>query len=300
MGSHSGAFDTENEREGTADSAELSHSCSANEPAATVKPQVAQESVALFVSGSPEGVSAKLLQQLAAESDFILAVDAGANQLLAAGITPHLLIGDLDSIDAQTLAQYKAHNVTIESFDPYKNATDVELGIEALYNRGFRRIIATNVLGGRTDHALGSLGALAGAAAERAVEVVLRDEHEVCFFVSSVNGATVLDLCFDEGPIPRYTWSNDVSVKSDRGLTHCREGDDLATAELSLLPKHISLVSWGGPNTVSFTGTEWKLDHYSLSPYSARGISNIVRQQYVRLIVHEGTGTVIVLLTLAQ
>jgi len=217
--------------------------------------------VALIVSGSPEGVSTKLLRELVSQTGFTLALDSGAELLAAAGLVPDLLLGDLDSITPESLARLEASGVPVLKHDAYKNATDVELAIEELYTRGFRRFIATNVLGGRTDHALGSLAALAEAAFNRGMEVTLRDEHEACYFVSGSAQDEVLELEFSEG-----------------------------------LPSHVSLISWGGPSVVSLKGTEWELDRFSLSPYSARGVSNELRSPHLRLEVHKGSATVLLLL----
>lgn len=252
---------------------------------ATYEEQKPLDACALFVSGSPVGVSAPLLQKLAAQVDFILAVDAGANQLQQAGIVPDLLIGDLDSISADTLASYQDEAIAIESFDAYKNATDVELGIETLHARGFTRIIATNVLGGRSDHALGSLGALAGAVRNYDVDVRVYDEQESCFFVCSKQEPKYLQLDMSEWQTLSNTPQNTANAQDSSELH---------------LPEHLSLISWGGTNTVSLTGTEWELDHHELSSYSARGVSNVVRSSHVKLTVHEGSGVVLLLLTHKQ
>ena len=48
--------------------------------------------------GNGEKVSARLLKKLAAQADYVLAADGGANHALACGITPDGVIGDLDSV----------------------------------------------------------------------------------------------------------------------------------------------------------------------------------------------------------
>jgi thiamine pyrophosphokinase len=230
---------------------------------------------ALLVAGSPAGVDAVLLRQLAAQAGFVLAIDAGADQLVAAELTPDLLVGDLDSVSQDTLAQLTAAGVPVQEYDPHKNVTDLELGLEALRSRGYRRVIATNVSGGRTDHALGSLGALASAAYHTDLQLVLYDRDEACYFVGSAAAQSTLSLNFEKNVVPA------------NGLA----------PPLSRHPRHVSLIAWGGPVTVSLSGTEWPLDHYSLSPYSTRGISNILRSPVLRLEVHEGTGIALLLLS---
>lgn len=246
---------------------------------------------ALFVSGSPEGVSAEVLRELVACTGFTLAVDAGAEQVLKAGIAPDLLLGDFDSISPETLAAYEAKGVPVQAFDPYKNATDVELGLEALASLGYRRAIATNVLGGRTDHALGSLGALAGAVAKQGMTIVVRDQKEVCCFASTASPAQ--NICLDTS-----SETTVISVSSERGMEGAGDFGEQPLLTLPVHPRYASLISWGGPATVSFTGTEWELHQHVLSPYSARGVSNLLRASRVQLKVHEGPGVVLLLLTL--
>ncbi len=247
------------------------------------------DDIALFVSGSPAGVDAVLLRELALRATFILAVDSGAEQLVAADITPDLLLGDFDSISPSTLRRLEVEGVPVQSYDPYKNSTDVELGVEELHSRGFRRLIATNVLGGRTDHALGSLGALASAAHTFDMEVALRDTHEVCYFVSSNASQRILELRFEHS-----------QCESQRGQPPF-PGDNPPVDQPLLPPppnpQHVSLMAWGGAVVVSLQGTEWPLDYHVLSPYSARGISNVLRSDVLHFELHEGNGTTLLLLS---
>jgi thiamine pyrophosphokinase len=283
---------------------------------------ITPQTVALLVSGSPVGVSASLLRELASRSDFILALDSGGEQLMRANLIPDLLVGDFDSIKPDTLAWCEERNVPTQTYDRYKNATDLELGMEALRSCGFCRLIASNVLGGRTDHALGALAALAKAAT-CGMEVVLRDQNECCYFVSGNAGAGVLELEFtgaseagaSAGGAPRDSAnalaggaSEDTPAMPAGGASEAGLPDAPAeaghlhrAANLPLLttpppPKQISLIAWGNPATVSLTGTEWELDQYILSPLSALGVSNAMRLPWLRLTIHEGCGTVLLLL----
>lgn len=276
-------------------------------------------SCALFVSGSPAGISPETLQDLAVHARFILAVDSGAHQVHAAGITPHLILGDMDSIDPSVLAHYKAEGVEVRCFDAYKDATDVELALEELIQRGYTHIIATNVLGGRSDHALGSLAALAKAAQEGAA-VMIHDQNELCFFLSAHKEEQVLELDFSRSSIPRCTlngqpnqWFNVSSQPSQSVDTYFQPSQSLDTDFQSsqrfaeehvspastALPQHVSLVSWGGTTVVSEEGLEWPLDHYKLESTSARGISNVARCSIMRISVHEGEGVALLLVTLS-
>ena len=113
--------------------------------------------VVLVLSG--EVYDTKLSRALMAAADFIIAVDAGYDHCLKLGVEPHLLMGDLDSI------QSKPKEVPIIAFDPEKNATDGEHAIRMLSDYDFARIVLLGGLGpGRLDHVSYHLEALMGAA----------------------------------------------------------------------------------------------------------------------------------------
>jgi len=273
-------------------------------------PSVLTQELALMVSGSPVGVSPELLHSLAPCAQFILALDAGGEQLAAAGLTPDLLLGDFDSINKDTLTSLENKGVSVQKYDAYKNATDVELGIEELYLRGYQRVIATNVLGGRSDHALGSLAALAEAAFHRGMELVAIDEKEACIFVAGGTQDKTFELEFE--PVEESTKGTVLAHGDDpRGQVPRVISDDPRDLSPRVVPvsqnrpfvlplafpANVSLVSWGGPSTVSLKGTEWELDHHVLSPYSARGVSNILRSSRLNLEVHKNSATVLLFLS---
>ena len=67
---------------------------------------------ALLVCAAPvSGYEAHVLG-LAATVDLVIAVDGGARLCFVAGVTPDVVVGDLDSIDAETLATVKARQDT--------------------------------------------------------------------------------------------------------------------------------------------------------------------------------------------
>ena len=208
---------------------------------------------ALVVSGSPVGAGVSLLSRLAEVADFILAVDSGADALFEAGLMPDLLLGDFDSIQQSTLDFFRDSGVELEIHDAYKDATDIELAIDRLLELGYSSIIATNVLGGRIDHELASLGCFAQAA-QRGAAVAIVEAHEECLFLSSES--------------------------ERRRLT-------IATPIAATIP-FFSLIPWGGNAIVSISGTEWELDHARLTPFGTLGVSNVPKEDQISVEVHEG------------
>jgi len=105
--------------------------------------------------------------------EYVLACDGGLRHCLAMGITPHAIIGDMDSAPPDALAYY-AH-VPILTFPPEKDATDLELAMAHLYEKGAQTVLALGALGGRFDHQLAHLHVMAGARA-RGMDLLLQDE----------------------------------------------------------------------------------------------------------------------------
>jgi thiamine pyrophosphokinase len=231
------------------------------------------------VSGSPRRASPVLVSRLAQHVDFILAVDSGAEVVRVAGLTPDVLLGDFDSIDPQTQAYYEASAIETVAFDPHKDATDIELALEVVRRRGYSTVLATCALGGRVDHELATLGALA-ALSEQGMRICVVEDAESCAFLSAddVRGGAVDGRRGSAG-----------DGASDRGAPCGLELVGLAATT----PSFISLIPWGGDATVTIRGVEWELDHETLELSSSRGVSNVPIGDRVGIEVHNGTVLVV-------
>ena len=62
--------------------------------------------------------------------DVIICCDGGSKYLFEEGITPHYIIGDLDSSIPQIIQFYKTKNVIFKKFDTKKDETDMEICID--------------------------------------------------------------------------------------------------------------------------------------------------------------------------
>jgi thiamine pyrophosphokinase len=91
-------------------------------------------------------------------ADLLLAADAGASWLAAAGVTPDLLVGDLDSIPSDLLARLKTAGVPIDQHPGDKDASDAELAVERAVADGADEVVLIGALGGeRLDHELANV-----------------------------------------------------------------------------------------------------------------------------------------------
>src|SRR5262245_58117127 len=91
----------------------------------------------------------------------VVAADGGADRALAPGLAVDVLIGDLDSIDAATLARLERDGVRVLGHPAAKDATDLELALDEALALGARHVLVVASAGGRLDHLLSSLLLLA-------------------------------------------------------------------------------------------------------------------------------------------
>lgn len=103
----------------------------------------------------------------------VVAVDAGAEALRAAGLVPHRIVGDLDSVSGETLAHYARLGVPVERHPPEKRDTDAALALAGLEDHD--EILFLGPGGGRVDHALANLHLLAMAATRARARAVDED-----------------------------------------------------------------------------------------------------------------------------
>jgi thiamine pyrophosphokinase len=96
---------------------------------------------------------------------LVVAADSGADQAAPLGLDVDVVVGDLDSIAPQTLADLRHAGVAVEGHHPDKDATDVDLALARAVAGDPERIVLVGGHGGRLDHALATLAALAGVAA---------------------------------------------------------------------------------------------------------------------------------------
>ena len=84
--------------------------------------------------------------------DWVIAADSGLDQAFRLGISPDLVIGDMDSVTAEALARAEATGVTIERHPVDKDASDLELAIDAAATAGYQQATIIGGTGGRIAH----------------------------------------------------------------------------------------------------------------------------------------------------
>ena len=87
--------------------------------------------------------------------DYIIAVDGGYDHLMKQGITPDLLIGDLDSIKSQIKPSQQLIKLPKE-----KDDTDSLYALKEAIKRGFNSFSLFGFLGNKFNHSLANIQCL--------------------------------------------------------------------------------------------------------------------------------------------
>lgn len=101
--------------------------------------------------------SQKLIAPFLKTKPFILCADGGANNARPFGITPHLIIGDLDSITQKTRLFFSTVPII---HNPDQNNTDLEKALNYLLSNNIPSAIIIGATGDRADHTMSNFSIL--------------------------------------------------------------------------------------------------------------------------------------------
>ena len=96
------------------------------------------------------------LLNLLDHSKQIVCCDGAVNKLLKSGREPHIIIGDLDSVEAKYKAKY--HNILVHLND--QNTNDLTKAINWCVTQNIEEVSILGATGEREDHTIGNIGLL--------------------------------------------------------------------------------------------------------------------------------------------
>ncbi len=111
--------------------------------------------ILVFANGLPP--NKKILQPYLMDSPLIVAADGGANYMVDLGISPHYIVGDMDSLDPEILHQFPNAQL-VKRID--QNRMDMEKTLEFCLEKGGNQIFIFGATGKRLDHEIANLGIL--------------------------------------------------------------------------------------------------------------------------------------------
>lgn len=107
------------------------------------------------------------LREIIRQTNFLVAVDGGANHAVALGELPAVIMGDLDSVNPDVL-----RSVPTVIHLPDQALTDAQKALRTIRELGYFQVTIAGLEGDRFDHMLASLSAL--AAEGEPVRILLR------------------------------------------------------------------------------------------------------------------------------
>ncbi len=143
--------------------------------------------VVIFANGEfspPPGVENHL------KGRYIICADGGTRHALALGLTPHLIVGDLDSVPAEVIQRLESEGTPVIRFPRDKDQTDLELALEYAIRSGGEDILLLGLLGGRLDQTLANIFLLALPEWDRA-RLWLADGPDTAYLLRSGDTLTL-------------------------------------------------------------------------------------------------------------
>lgn len=165
----------------------------------------------------------RALQQAIASSELIIAADKGAAAALHYGLTPTIVVGDLDSIPKATLQQLRTTNSQIIQAPVEKDETDTELAITIAIEHGATSITLLGALGGaRFDHTIANILLLADI---DSVPMRIIDGPTSCWLLRGPTSSSITGNVGDL--LSLFPLTNDATNVSTHGLYYPLHNDTL-------------------------------------------------------------------------
>jgi thiamine pyrophosphokinase len=92
--------------------------------------------------------------------ELVFAADSGLHIAQKLGLRVDAIVGDMDSVDVNALAEAKSRGTKIIQHDRDKNFTDLHSALLYAAECGTKKIVVVTAGGGRLDHQLGVIAAM--------------------------------------------------------------------------------------------------------------------------------------------
>lgn len=122
------------------------------------------------------------LELEANRADFIICADGGMNHLAKINKKPDIVIGDLDSINQLALDYIKSNNIPVEKYPAIKDATDTNIAMEYLIDKGYKEIVLMGVTGTRQDHTMANIFLLS-TLHDKGIKGKIVDDNNIIYLI---------------------------------------------------------------------------------------------------------------------
>lgn len=177
--------------------------------------------------------------------DLVIAADSGLHLAYELRLAVDVAVGDFDSASPAAVASAERAGAAVERHPADKDATDLELALDAAVRRGATHVVVVGIDGGRPDHELANLLLLgAGKYGSVAIEALSPSARVVVVTGSATLPGTAGDLV---SLLPVGGAARGVRTS---GLRFALAGDDLEPGTT----RGVSNVIESAPATVSVVG----------------------------------------------
>lgn len=146
--------------------------------------------VIFIVAGGPlEDLLFLRRRILEEKSSELVCADGGARHVMALGVMPQTVIGDMDSLSPEILGNLREGGCRILKFPVRKDETDTELALRYALEQKPTEIEIHGALGGRIDHTLANISLLVMAARE-GIKTRIVDASTELFVISEESEIT--------------------------------------------------------------------------------------------------------------
>lgn len=125
---------------------------------------------------------------LLGDATTIICADGGIQACLALGLSPSILIGDMDSAPGPLMEWARDKGARILKFPADKDQTDMELALNEAVSLGSKAVLVTGATGGRADHTLANVD-LCLRYAGRGLQLTAVEEWGEIFFLAGFGRA---------------------------------------------------------------------------------------------------------------
>ena len=168
------------------------------------------------------------IKQIANDCDLLIAADGGVKYFFDIGLTPQVIIGDMDSIDSDTWKSKSG--IEYIRYPADKDKSDAELAVEYALEHEYEHIILIAATGGRLDHILGNIALVAGYPGRVAIfdgisTLVAVDKSERCVLHGRI-GAIVSLMPYSTGYLKvrtkglKYPLQDECLISATHGLSN--------------------------------------------------------------------------------
>jgi thiamine pyrophosphokinase len=202
---------------------------------------------AIIFANGELNVSSALRSEIRSD-DLVIAADGGSLHCRTLGITPHIVIGDFDSVPPEELTALQAGGSQLIRYPARKDKTDLELAFDYARQQGCQQIILIGALGARWDMSIANI-LLTAHPAYKEIEVRLVDNYQELLLLQSAGKLTL----------------------------HGQPGDTL-----SLIPLN------SRAEGITTQGLEYALADEDLEFASSRGVSNVFTEETATITLRQG------------